>query len=51
MKFERKDILGIKDLSVDEINFILETAESFLEVSTRKIKKVPTLRGKTIINL
>ncbi|MCK9433171.1 MAG: aspartate carbamoyltransferase catalytic subunit, partial [Candidatus Omnitrophica bacterium] len=42
---------GIKDLSVDEINFILETAESFLEVSTRKIKKVPTLRGKTIINL
>jgi aspartate carbamoyltransferase catalytic subunit len=38
-------------LSVDEINFILETAESFLEVSTRKIKKVPTLRGKTIINL
>jgi aspartate carbamoyltransferase catalytic subunit len=51
MKFEKKDILGIKDLSVDEINLILETAESFLEISTRKIKKVPTLRGKTIINL
>lgn len=51
MKFERKDILGIKDLSVDEINFILETAESFLEISTRTIKKVPTLRGKTVINL
>jgi aspartate carbamoyltransferase catalytic subunit len=51
MKFERKDILGIKDLSVDEINLILETAESFLEISTRKIKKVPTLRGKTVINL
>lgn len=51
MKFERKDILGIQDLSVDEINFILETAESFLEISTRPIKKVPTLRGKTIINL
>ena len=51
MKFERKDILGIKELSVDEINLILETAESFLEISTRKIKKVPTLRGKTIINL
>jgi aspartate carbamoyltransferase catalytic subunit len=51
MKFDRKDILGIKDLSVDEINLILETAESFLEISTRKIKKVPTLRGKTIINL
>ena len=51
MKFKRKDILGIKDLSVDEINLILETAGSFLEVSTRKIKKVPTLRGKTVINL
>jgi aspartate carbamoyltransferase catalytic subunit len=51
MKFEKKDILGIKDLSVEEINLIMETAESFLEISTRKIKKVPTLRGKTIINL
>lgn len=51
MKFEKKDVLGIKDLSVDEINLILETAESFLEISTRAIKKVPTLRGKTIINL
>jgi len=51
MKFEKKDILGIKDLSINEINLILETAESFLEISTRKIKKVPTLRGKTIINL
>ena len=51
MKFEKKDILGIKDLTVDEINLIMETAESFLEISTRKIKKVPTLRGKTIINL
>lgn len=51
MKFERKDILGIKDLAVEEINHILETAESFLEISTREIKKVPTLRGKTVINL
>ncbi len=51
MKFERKDILGIQDLSVNEINLILETAESFLEISTRPIKKVPTLRGKTVINL
>jgi aspartate carbamoyltransferase catalytic subunit len=51
MKFDRKDILGIQDLSVDEIHLILETAESFLEISTRPIKKVPTLRGKTIINL
>lgn len=50
MKWERKDILGIKDLSVEEISLILDTAESFLEVSTRDIKKVPTLRGKTVIN-
>jgi aspartate carbamoyltransferase catalytic subunit len=50
-KLERKDILGIKELSVAEINLILETADSFIEVSTREIKKVPTLRGKTIINL
>ena len=51
MKLTKKDLLGIQDLSVDEINLILDTAESFLEVSTREIKKVPTLRGKTIINM
>ena len=51
MKFEKKDILGMKDLTVDDINLILETAESFLEISTREIKKVPTLRGKSVINL
>jgi aspartate carbamoyltransferase catalytic subunit len=51
MKFGKKDILGMKELSVDEINLILETAESFLEISTREIKKVPTLRGKSVINL
>jgi aspartate carbamoyltransferase catalytic subunit len=51
MKFTKKDILGIKDFTVDEINLVLDTAESFIEVSTREIKKVPTLRGKTIVNL
>jgi aspartate carbamoyltransferase catalytic subunit len=51
MKLTQKDLLGIKDLTVDEIRLILDTAESFIEVSTREIKKVPTLRGKTIINL
>jgi aspartate carbamoyltransferase catalytic subunit len=51
MKLTKKDILGIKELTVDEINLILDTAESFIEVSTREIKKVPTLRGKTMINL
>ena len=51
MKLSSKDVLGIKELSVDEINLILDTAESFIEISTREIKKVPTLRGKTVINL
>lgn len=51
MKLAKKDILGIRDMTVDEINLILETAESFLEISTRDIKKVPTLRGKSVINL
>jgi aspartate carbamoyltransferase catalytic subunit len=51
MRLTKKDLLGMKDLSVDEINLILDTAESFIEVSTREIKKVPTLRGKTVINL
>jgi len=50
MKWEKKDILGMKELSVDEIHFILDTADSFVEISTRDIKKVPTLRGKTVIN-
>jgi aspartate carbamoyltransferase catalytic subunit len=51
MKLQKKDILGMQDLSVEEINLILDTADSFVEVSTREIKKVPTLRGKTVINL
>ena len=51
MTFNHKHILGIKDLTADELNFILKTAESFKEINTRQIKKVPTLRGKTIVNL
>ncbi|MCS6873991.1 MAG: aspartate carbamoyltransferase catalytic subunit [Pyrinomonadaceae bacterium] len=49
--FKRKDLLGIRDLSAEEINTILHTAEAFREVSRRDVKKVPTLRGKTVINL
>jgi Aspartate carbamoyltransferase, catalytic chain len=49
MKLSRKDILSIEYLSVEEINLILDTAESFIEVSTREIKKVPTLRGKQLL--
>ncbi len=49
--FHRKDLLGIRDLSAEEIIGILDTAENFREISDREIKKVPTLRGKTVINL
>ncbi|NOX97652.1 MAG: aspartate carbamoyltransferase catalytic subunit [Nitrospirae bacterium] len=51
MKWKRKDLLGLEELSAQEIEFILDTAESFKEVSLRPIKKVPALRGKTIVNL
>ncbi|HRC84832.1 MAG TPA: aspartate carbamoyltransferase catalytic subunit [Thermoanaerobaculia bacterium] len=47
----RKDLLSIAELSSDEIELILDTAESFTQVATRPIKKVPTLRGRTVINL
>ncbi len=47
----KKDLLGLEDLSKEEIKLILETAESFKEISERTIKKVPTLRGKTIAHL
>lgn len=49
--FTRKDLLGIRELSPAEITNILDTAESFRDVSRREIKKVPTLRGRTVINL
>ncbi len=49
--FRRRDLLGIRNLSAAEIVGILDTAENFREVNAREIKKVPTLRGKTVINL
>ena len=51
MNWKRKDLLDIRDLSKEEILFILDTAESFKDISKREIKKVPTLRGKTVITL
>jgi aspartate carbamoyltransferase catalytic subunit len=48
--WNRKDLLGLRELSADEINFILETADAFKQVGTREVKKVPALRGKTLIN-
>ncbi len=47
----KKDLLGIADLSREEIYLVLETAEAMREVGRRPIKKVPTLRGKTVVNL
>lgn len=49
--WQRGDLLGVAELSTAEIIHILDTAESFVEVAARPIKKVPTLRGKTVINL
>ncbi|MBW2192963.1 MAG: aspartate carbamoyltransferase catalytic subunit [Deltaproteobacteria bacterium] len=49
MPFTRKDILDMASLSVDEITMILDTAESMKEISERPVKKVPTLRGKTVV--
>ena len=51
MPLQNKDLLTIEQLSVDEIKLILDTADTMKEISTRDIKKVPTLRGKTVINL
>ena len=47
----RKDLLGLEDLTKEEILYLLDTAEGFSEVSTRSVKKVPALRGKVIVNL
>ena len=47
----RKDLLGIADLTAPEITLVLDTAEAMKEVGTRPIKKVPALRGKTVVNL
>ena len=46
-----KDLLGLEPLSAEQIKLILDTAEPFKEISERAIKKVPTLRGSTIVNL
>ncbi len=46
-----KDLLGLAALSAEQIRYILDTAEPFKEISERQIKKVPTLRGMTVVNL
>ncbi len=51
MPFNKKHILGLGELSAEEIKIILDTAESMKEISTRDVKKVPTLKGRTVVNL
>jgi aspartate carbamoyltransferase catalytic subunit len=51
MGFKHKDIIALQDLTREEIQLLLDTAENMREINARDIKKVPTLRGKTIINL
>ncbi len=50
MSFKHKDLIGLKDLTKEEILFIIETAEKMKEINSRDVKKVPTLKGKTIVN-
>jgi len=51
MGWKRKDLVGMQELEAAEITDVLDTAVSMKEISTREIKKVPTLRGKTVVNL
>jgi aspartate carbamoyltransferase catalytic subunit len=51
MRLRQKDLLDIETLSAEEIALVLDTATSFKEIGTRAIKKVPTLRGRTVVNL
>ncbi|MGQ9688496.1 MAG: aspartate carbamoyltransferase catalytic subunit [Desulfobaccales bacterium] len=51
MELRRKDLLGMEDLFPEEIQLILDTAASLKEISARPIKKVPTLRGRTVVTL
>ncbi len=49
--WQRKHLLGLKDLTRSEIELVLDSAKSFKEISQRQVKKVPALRGKTVVNL
>ena len=51
MAWKRKDLLSMQDLDAAEIGDLLDTAETMKEIAGREIKKVPTLRGKTVVNL
>ncbi|MEK7994474.1 MAG: aspartate carbamoyltransferase catalytic subunit [Planctomycetota bacterium] len=50
-KWQRKHLLGLRELDREEITYILDTAQGFEQVSTRSVKKAPPLRGKVVVNL
>src|SRR5437016_2977784 len=50
IRWTRKHLLGLEELSAEEIRFVLDTASSLKEVSTRSVKKVPALRGRVVVN-
>src|SRR4029077_12833981 len=50
MSWKRKDLLSMRELDASEITDVLDTAVSMREIASREIKKVPTLRGKTVVN-
>jgi aspartate carbamoyltransferase catalytic subunit len=51
LNWTRKDLLALSDLDAGEITFIMDTATEFKDVGRRRLKKVPSLRGKTLVNL
>ena len=51
IKWHRKHLLGLRELSTEEITYILDTAKGFEQISTRSVKKAPPLRGKVVVNL
>lgn len=50
-RLKSKHLLGLRELSAEQIEFILDTARGFKQISTRSIKKAPTLRGKVVVNM
>jgi len=51
VRWQRKHLLGLRDLSAEEITYILDTAGGFEQISTRSVKKAPPLRGRVVVNL
>jgi len=50
-RWQHKHLLGLRELSAEEITYILDTAKGFEQISTRSVKKAPPLRGKVVVNL